>query len=266
VPREYQHRVLVWGIVGVIVLRGLMIAAGAALVAEFSWVLHVFAAFLIFTGVKMLFITSHDPDIANNPLLRFLRRRLRVTGDVRGHHFFVHEEGADGRRRWWVTPLFIALVMVETADLVFAVDSVPAIFAITTDPYIIYTSNIFAILGLRALYFALAAIIHRFHHLQTAMALVLVFIGGKVFAADLLGIDKVPAAVSLGVTVALLAGGVVASLLLPQRAAPPKSSARDRQTFGYRGNAFFGAGNCGVTTVAVSPRKRASAPASSSCP
>lgn len=217
IPREYQHRVLLWGILGVIILRAIMIGLGAALIAEFSWVLLIFAAFLVYTGIKMLFIKEADPDIANNPLLKFMRRKLRVTDTLHGEHFFVRQQDSTGKTNTYVTPLLIALLMVEIADIVFAVDSVPAIFAITTDPYIVYTSNIFAILGLRALYFALAAIIHKFHHLKTAMALVLIFIGGKVFAADLLGIDKVPPAISLGVTVLLLGGGVVASLLLPQQ-------------------------------------------------
>lgn len=221
IPREYQHRVLLWGILGVIVLRAIMIGLGAALVAEFSWVLLIFAAFLVYTGIKMLCVKEADPDIANNPLLKFLRRKLRVTDTLHGERFFVRLQGSTGKTQTYVTPLLIALVLVEVADVVFAVDSVPAIFAITTDPYIVYTSNIFAILGLRALYFALAAIIHKFHHLKTAMALVLIFIGGKVFAADLMGIDKVPPSISLGVTVLLLAGGVVASLLLPQKKDTP---------------------------------------------
>lgn len=211
IPREYQHRVLLWGILGVIVLRGIMIGLGAALVENFSWVLHVFAAFLVYTGIRMLFLREATPDIAGNPLLKFLKRHLPVTHELHGEKFFVRRE------KLWVTPLFVALLLVESADLIFAVDSVPAVFAITTDPYIVYTSNIFAILGLRALYFALAAVLHRFHHLKTAMALVLVFIGGKVFAADLLDLDKIPAAVSLGVTVALLAGGIIASKLLPPK-------------------------------------------------
>lgn len=217
IPREYQHRVLLWGILGVIVLRAIMIGLGAALIAEFSWVLLIFAAFLVYTGIKMLCVKEADPDIANNPLLKYLRRHLRITDTVQGEHFFVRQKDAAGTLRTYVTPLFIALILVEVADIIFAVDSVPAIFAITTDPYIVYTSNIFAILGLRALYFALAAIIHKFHHLKTAMALVLIFIGGKVFVADLMGIDKIPPSISLGVTVLLLGGGVVASLLLPNK-------------------------------------------------
>ena len=217
IPREYQHRVLLWGILGVIVLRAIMIGLGAALIAEFSWVLLIFAAFLVYTGIKMLCVKEADPDIANNPLLKFLRRHLRITDTVQGDHFIVQQKSGDGKIRTYATPLLIALILVEVADIIFAVDSVPAIFAITTDPYIVYTSNIFAILGLRALYFALAAIIHKFHHLKTAMALVLIFIGGKVFVADLMGIDKIPPSISLGVTLLLLGGGVVASLLLPNK-------------------------------------------------
>lgn len=213
IPREYQHRVLLWGILGVIVLRGVMIWLGASLVENFSWVLHIFAAFLVYTGLRMLFMRETPPDIGNNPLLKFLKRRLPVTDHLHGQKFFVRQPGGG----LWVTPLFIALLLVESADIVFAIDSVPAVFAITTDPYIVYTSNIFAILGLRALYFALAAVLHRFHHLKTAMALVLVFIGSKVFAADLLDIEKIPAAVSLGVTIALLAGGMLASKIFPPR-------------------------------------------------
>lgn len=213
VPRAYQHRVLVYGILGVIILRGIMIGAGAAVVARFEWVLLIFAAFLILTGIKMLRSGHEDYDVAANPVLQFMRRRFRVTDGPKGERFFVRQPvGTSGRTALFVTPLFLALVMVELADVIFAVDSIPAIFAITTDPYIIYTSNIFAILGLRALYFALSAMLHRFVYLKTALSLVLIFIGGKVFAAELLGIEKVPPALSLGVTMAILIGGVVLSL------------------------------------------------------
>lgn len=212
VPRDLQHRVLFWGILGVIVLRGLMIGAGAALVSEFHWVLYIFGAFLLITGVKMLFAVDQEPDIAGNPALRFLRRHLRITDGFRGHHFFVREPAtAGGPPLLAATPLFLALMMIEFADLIFAVDSVPAIFAITTDPYIVYTSNIFAILGLRALYFALAAMVHRFRYLKYALALVLVFIGGKIFYTQFLG--KPDPLISLGVTLGLIASGVVVSLL-----------------------------------------------------
>lgn len=211
IPRQYQHRVLFWGILGVIVLRALMIGLGAALVTQFSWVLYLFGAFLVATGIKMLWMADHTPDLETNPLLRWLRGHLRVTPGLHGKAFFVRApHPATGRAVTWVTPLFLALCMVEFADLIFAVDSVPAIFAITTDPFIVYTSNIFAILGLRALYFALAAMIHRFAYLKYALALVLVFIGGKIFLVNLVG--KIPSLVSLGVTVGLIAGGVLVSL------------------------------------------------------
>jgi tellurite resistance protein TerC len=211
IPRQYQHRVLFWGILGVILLRAIMIGLGAALVTQFSWVLYLFGAFLVLTGIKMLWMADHQPDLENNLLLKFLRRRMRVTPELRGNAFFVREpHPAGGRPVLWATPLFLALCLVEFADLIFAVDSVPAIFAITTDPFIVYTSNIFAILGLRALYFALAAMIHRFAYLKYALALVLVFIGGKIFLVNLVG--KFPPLLSLSVTAGLIAGGVLVSL------------------------------------------------------
>ncbi|MGB4864361.1 MAG: TerC family protein [Hyphomicrobium sp.] len=214
VPRQYQHRVLFWGILGVIVLRAIMIGAGATLVAEFSWLLYVFAAFLIATGVKMLVMGDHKPDIENNPVLRLMRRTMRITPQLHNEAFFVKQtEPSSGRVLTYATPLFIALVLIEVVDLIFAVDSIPAIFAITTDPYIVYTSNIFAILGLRALYFALAAVIDRFVYLKQALALVLIFIGSKVFFADLMGWEKFPASASLAITVGLIAGGVIYSLI-----------------------------------------------------
>jgi len=212
IPRKYQHRVLFWGILGVIVLRGIMIGLGATLVAEFSWVLYIFAAFLIFTGIKMLMVDEKH-EMGESRLLNWISRRFRVTKELDGQKFFVtrYDENT-GKYARYMTPLMVALIMVEITDVVFAVDSVPAIFAITTDPYIVYTSNIFAILGLRALYFALDAVIHRFHYLKYALAAVLVFIGGKVFMASLLGMEKFPASISLGVTISLLAAGVVYSL------------------------------------------------------
>lgn len=214
VPRLYQHRVLFWGILGVIVLRAIMIGVGATLVAEFSWLLYVFAAFLIITGIKMLVMKDAGPDVSNNPLVRFMRNRFNVTDTHHGERFFVKlAHPQTGKMVWFITPLFMALVVIEVADVIFAVDSVPAIFAITTDPFIVYTSNIFAILGLRALYFALAAMIHRFKYLKPALAIVLVFIGSKIFVADMLGLEKFPAALSLGITFAIIASGVVWSLL-----------------------------------------------------
>ena len=216
IPRKYQHRVLFWGILGVIFLRAIMIGLGAALVSEFSWVLYLFGVFLIFTGIKMWIIADHVPDVANNPLLKFMRKRLRVTPGLEGNAFFVTKpDPVTGKAVRWATPLFLALVLVEFVDLVFAVDSVPAIFAITTDPFIVYTSNIFAILGLRALYFALAAMIHRFKYLKYALALVLVFIGSKIFLVGIIG--KIPPSFSLSVTVGLIAGGVIVSMWKTRR-------------------------------------------------
>lgn len=206
IPRMYQHRVLFWGILGVIVLRGIMIGLGATLVAEYAWLLYVFAAFLIFTGVRMLFIDESKHSV-DGPVLRFLKRRMRVTEGLEGNAFFVKRDGLR-----YVTPLFLALVLIEIADLVFAVDSVPAVFAITTNPFIVYTSNIFAILGLRALYFALSAILHRFAYLKYALSLLLVFIGSKVFVADWMDLEKFPPSWSLGVTFAILAAGMGFSL------------------------------------------------------
>lgn len=218
IPRQYQHRVLFWGILGVIVLRAIMIGLGAALVSEFSWILYLFGLFLVATGIKMLVIADNMPDIGNNPVLRFMRRRFRVTEELHGQHFTARlPDPKTGKLVTWLTPLALALILIEIADLIFAVDSVPAIFAITQDPFIVYTSNIFAILGLRALYFALAAAIHRFKYLKYALALVLIFIGGKIFAVGLIG--KIPAVVSLTVTVGLLIGGVLYSLWRTRREA-----------------------------------------------
>ena len=214
VPRQYQYRVLFWGILGVIVLRALMIGVGATIVSQFSWVLYIFALFLIATGVKMIVLAEKECDIANNPVLRFMKRHFNVTDSHHGQAFFVKQpHPVTGKPVRYMTPLFLALVMIEVADVIFAVDSVPAIFAITTDPFIVYTSNIFAILGLRALYFALAAMVHRFHYLKYALALVLIFIGSKIFLADLMGLDKFPPVVALTITFGILAGGVVYSLL-----------------------------------------------------
>ena len=213
IPREYQHRVLFWGILGVIVLRGIMIGLGATLVEHYSWVLYVFAVFLIFTGIKMLFVDEASHDLSGNKLVQFMRKRFRVTDELHGNNFIVKRpDPRTGKLVRFATPLLLALVMIEIADLVFAVDSVPAVFTITTDPYIVYTSNIFAILGLRALYFALAAILHRFAYLKYALSLLLVFIGSKIFIADLMGWEKFPPTWSLGITFAILGAGVVFSL------------------------------------------------------
>lgn len=213
IPRLYQHRVLFWGILGVIVLRAIMIGLGASLVEQFSWVLYVFAAFLIFTGIKMWILADKSYDVGKSGILKAVRRVFRVTDELHGQKFWVMKtDSVTGKRAWYMTPLLLALIMVEFVDLVFAVDSVPAIFAITTDPFIVYTSNIFAILGLRALYFALAAMVDRFEYLKYALAVLLVFIGSKIFIADALDLAKIPPAVSLGITFLILFSGVVFSL------------------------------------------------------
>ncbi|PSC05002.1 hypothetical protein SLNSH_11185 [Alsobacter soli] len=224
IPRAYQHRVLFWGILAVIILRGLMIGLGAALVQQFSWVLYIFAAFLVGTGVKMLWAADKAYDVESNPLLRFMRRRFRVTDGLRGERFLVREhDPASGKRVLSLTPLFLVLVLVNVADVIFAVDSVPAIFAITTDPYIVFTSNIFAILGLRALYFALAAMIDRFAYLKYALATVLIFIGSKIVVADMLGVAKIPPSISLGVTFAILGAGIGWSLWKTRAGQPARA-------------------------------------------
>ena len=211
VPAKYQHRVLFYGVLGVVVLRAVMIGVGAALIQNFSWILYVFSAFLLFTGLKMLWMADAKPDLERNPVLQWMRRHMRITRELHGQSFYVMQPDATTGRlvRYW-TPLFVALVLIEVADLIFAVDSVPAIFAITQDPFIVYTSNIFAILGLRSLYFVLSAMVHRFHYLKYALALVLVYIGAKIFVQQIIG--KIAPEISLAVTFTLLAGGIVVSL------------------------------------------------------
>lgn len=225
IPRKYQHRVLFWGILGVIVLRGIMIGLGATIVANYHWVLYLFAVFLIITGIKMLFSREDDePDMSRNPLLRFARKHMRVTDELHGNAFFVRlKDSSTGKMVRFATPLFLALIMIEVADLIFAVDSVPAVFTITTDPFIVYTSNIFAILGLRALFFALSAILHRFAYLKYALSILLIFIGSKMFIADLMGWEKFPPAWSLGITFAILGTGVIVSLVKTRDAEKPVS-------------------------------------------
>jgi tellurite resistance protein TerC len=211
IPPKYQHRVLFYGILGVIVLRAIMIGLGAALIHQFDWILYVFSAFLVFTGIKMFVMADAKPDIENNPILKFMRRHMRITKEIDGQNFFVVQaDPKTGKLVRWATPLFVALVMIEFADLIFAVDSVPAIFAITQDPFIVYTSNIFAILGLRSLYFVLAAMVHRFHYLKYALSLVLIYVGAKIFVQQFIG--KIDPAISLGITISILLGGILLSL------------------------------------------------------
>ncbi|WP_407486425.1 TerC family protein [Acinetobacter baumannii] len=213
IPRIYQHRVLFWGIIGVIILRAIMIGLGATLVSQFSWVLYIFAGFLILTGIKMWLSVDKQYEVGNSPILNFIKKRFRVTDQLHAEKFWVKQtDPKTNKLAWFMTPLFLALIMIEFVDLIFAIDSVPAIFAITTDPFIVYTSNIFAILGLRALYFALSAMVDRFHYLKYALAVLLVFIGSKIFIADGLGIAKIPPALSLSITFSILFIGIIYSL------------------------------------------------------
>jgi TerC family integral membrane protein len=209
VPAEYQRRVLVYGVLGAIVMRAAMILGGAMLVREFHWILYVFGAFLVVTGVKMVIFADQKPDLAANPALKWMRRHLRITEDYQGERFTVVQDGVR-----WFTPLFMVLVLIEVSDVVFAVDSIPAIFAVTTDPFIVFTSNIFAILGLRSLYFLLANLHGRFHLLKYGLALVLVFVGVKMLIADFY---KVPIGLALGVVGIILATSVLASLHATRR-------------------------------------------------
>ena len=214
IPQKYQHRVLFWGILGVIVLRAIMIGLGVQIITRFEWILYIFAAFMIFTGIKMFFISHKPVEISDNLLLIWMRKHLNITDKLHDQKFFVYQNVAQSKtQKLFVTPLFISLVMVEFIDLVFAVDSIPAIFAITQDPYIVYTSNIFAILGLRALYFAIASIIDRFYYLKYALATVLIFIGSKIFIADALNLAKIPPMLSLTITLTILASGILCSFI-----------------------------------------------------
>ena len=206
VPMQYQRRVLIYGVLGAIVMRAVMIMAGAWVVSEFSWVLYLFGAFLLVTGFRMLVAADAEPDVANNPVLRFARRHLRVADGDHGERFFVNKGGLR-----YVTPLFLVLILIEVTDLVFAVDSIPAIFAITTDPFIVFTSNLFAIMGLRALYFLLVDVADRFHMLKYGLAMVLVFIGAKML---IMPWYHVPVEASLLVVAVLIVSSCVASVFI----------------------------------------------------
>jgi tellurite resistance protein TerC len=206
----------VFGVLGAIVMRTAMIFAGAWLVAEFHWVLYVFGAFLIVTGIKMWWFAEEKPDLARNPVVKWIRRHVNVSNELHGERFFVMKEES-GKWVRYATPLFLVLVLVELSDLIFAVDSIPAIFAITTDPFIVLTSNVFAILGLRAMYFLLADLGERFSMLKHGLALVLGFIGTKMLLVDLV---KIPALVSLGVVAGIIAAAIVLSLRKDARNRP----------------------------------------------
>lgn len=209
VPAEYQRRVLLYGVLGAIVMRAVMIFAGAALIAKFHWVLYLFALFLLLTGAKMLLVREAETDLANNPLLHWMRGHLRLTDRIEDASFVVRKNGVR-----WFTPLFVVLVLVEISDLIFAVDSIPAIFAITTDPFIVLTSNIFAILGLRAMYFLLADMAERFIYLKPALAIVLLFVGSKMLIVEWY---KIPIGWALAVVGLIIATGVITSLWATRR-------------------------------------------------
>ena len=210
VPQQYQHRVLFWGILGALVMRGIMIALGATLIKEFHWIIYIFGAFLIFTGIKMAFHKDEGIDPEKNPLIRVFRRLMPVSNEYDGQKFFTRRNGV-----LMATPLFLCLLMVEFTDLVFAVDSIPAIFAVTQDPFIVYTSNVFAILGLRSLYFVLAGMMHQFHYLKLGLAVVLTFVGVKMLLTETAW--KIPTELSLLVVAGILVVSVVASLLRARR-------------------------------------------------
>jgi tellurite resistance protein TerC len=219
VPPVYQHKVLFWGVLSALVMRGVMIFLGAALISQFHWIIYVFGGFLIFTGIKMLVSQEKEMHPESNPVVKWFKKRMPVTPDFRGSKFFVWENG-----KRWATPLVIVLLIVEISDLIFAVDSIPAIFAITTDPFLVYTSNVFAIMGLRSLYFALAHVIDRFHYLKYGLAFVLTFVGVKM----LLGHTpwKIDTMASLGIIGLILATSVIVSLLRPAAVSPTKLEAR----------------------------------------
>jgi len=215
VPTKYQHRVLFWGIIGALLMRGAMIGAGAYLIKQFHWIIYVFGAFLVFTGIRMATQDETDIEPESNPVIRLIRRFIKVTDKYHGQNFFIHEAAQPGgTMRRIATPLFVVLVLVETTDLIFAVDSIPAIFSITEDPFLVYTSNVFAILGLRSLYFLLAGVIHKFHYLKLGLSVVLAFVGVKMLLTDMY---KIPIGISLGVIALVLAVSVIASLMFPKK-------------------------------------------------
>ena len=235
VPAQYQHRVLFWGVLGALVMRGAMIGAGAYLITHFHVVIYIFGAFLIVTGIKMARQKDEEIDFERNPVIRLMRRMIPVSTSYEGQSFFVKRSvvhrGVEAVR-WVATPLFVVLALVETTDLIFALDSIPAVFAVTTDPFIVYTSNVFAILGLRALYFLLAGVIHKFHYLKLGLSVVLVFVGLKMVLAD---VYKVPIGISLGVIAAVLSIATLASVLFP--AEPPEEGAPASDPDGTRDGA-----------------------------
>jgi tellurite resistance protein TerC len=209
VPPIYQHRVLFWGIIGALIFRAIFIALGAVLIAKFHAVIYIFGLFLVFTGIKMALVKDKQIHPEKNPLLKLFTKFVSVTKDYRDRYFFVREGG-----KWVATPLFVVLLLVESSDIIFAVDSIPAIFAVTSDPYIVFTANVFAILGLRSLYFALAGVMQFFHHLHYGLSVILVFVGVKMVLSD---IYKIPILTSLGIVGLIIVASIVASILWPQK-------------------------------------------------
>ncbi len=218
VPTEFQKRVLLYGVLGAIVMRAVLIYVGALLLAQFHWILYVFGLFLLLTGVKMLVFSTHEPDLEKNPILRWMRSHMKITNEYHREKFFVLKEGMR-----YATPMFVVLVLVEVTDLIFAVDSIPAIFAVTSDPFIVFTSNIFAILGLRAMYFLLADMAERFHLLKYGLAMILMFIGAKMLLLD---VYKIPVAIVLGIVGLILLVSVAASMVASSRSGPGAENRR----------------------------------------
>jgi tellurite resistance protein TerC len=214
VPVIYQHRVLFWGILGALIMRGLLIGVGAFLISQFHWVIYIFGAFLIFTGIRMATQRGEHVDVESNGVVKLLRRVMPISSSYHGHDFFVREAG-----KFMATPLFVVLLIVESTDLIFALDSIPAIFAVTTDPFLVYTSNVFAILGLRSLYFLLAGVVTKFRFLKLGLSAILVFVGLKMLTEEFLHISI---GMSLGVIAAILTISIVASLLLPEATEEPE--------------------------------------------
>lgn len=212
IPAQLQRRALLWGVIGAIVMRAFMILVGVWLIAKFSWILFIFGAFLIITAIKMLFFAGHAPDLAKNGLVVFLKKHFRFTDQLEGEHFFVRRQGV-----LWATPLFLVLILIEVTDLVFAIDSIPAIFAITQDPFIVFSSNMFAMMGLRALYFLLADMNERFHLLKYGLGIVLLFIGTKLL---ILPWYHFPISLSLSFVVVVIAVSIVLSLMTTRKAPP----------------------------------------------
>lgn len=226
VPSVYQHKILFWGILGALIMRAIFIAAGITLIEKFHWMIYLFGGFLIITGIKMAFQKDKELHPETNPVLRLFRRFVPVTDQYHHDHFFVLKEG-----KRWATPLFVVLLLIETTDVIFAVDSIPAILAVTRDPFIVYTSNVFAILGLRALYFALAGIMQLFHYLHYGLSLILVFVGTKMLISD---IYKVPIGIALAVIAGILIVSVVASILRPRpEVVPPPPPGQPEEQSGH---------------------------------